>query len=171
MTHIDEAFRLERAATVKALVDAIRSIPSELSPTRRARTQAIREQIYHGYEVPMARHRNAARLWSKYEYDRPWSLKAVMLAESGALQRGKNMLNRDHVWEAAHVVDELMERDRSVEETADLLDQRLETCTVTHEEHRALRKKQVDTGWARYRSLKIAYAQTYDQAKKMMGGS
>lgn len=153
--------RLESAARVAALVDAIRAIPPELAPVKRATTQAIREQIYHGYEMPMARARGGRRLWGKYEEDRPWSVEASSLVLSGEAERGTRALNRDHVWEAATIVTELLERSRTPDETADLLDLRLVTCTVLAAEHAALGRVPAGyVGWERYKWAAIAVTDT-----------
>lgn len=145
------------------MVDAIRSIPADVAPARRARTQAIREQVYHGYEMPMVALRGAPRLWSKYEYDRPWSVAAARLAASPELKKGENQLNRDHVHEAVDLVDELLSEVRTVAETADLLDERLVTCTVTHDEHRKIKSRKAGlVGWERY--AEIPRAATYEEA-------
>lgn len=151
------AFRLERSATVVALVDALRSIPPESAPSARAVTQAVREQIYFGYEKPMAKARGALTVWGKYECDRPWSVAAAELFTSGTAQRGQRLLNRDHVWPVGAVVRELMACERSVEATADLLDQRLVTCTVLASEHAKLgRVPRELTGWERYEAAEIS---------------
>ncbi len=149
--------RIGCAARVKALVDAIRSIPPELSPVKRASTQAIREQVYHGYEQPLARARGGVRLWGKYEHDRPWSIGAAELVRSGQAVKGRRMLERDHVWEATGIVRELMARPRTAEETAELLDAMLMTCTVLTDEHMRLGRVPRDlTGWKRYEHAGIA---------------
>lgn len=82
--------RIDLAAKVVALVDAIRNIAPELAPVKRASTQAIREQVYYGYEVPLARARGGPRWWGKYEETArgrrrqpPWSDR-VMQSEAAA---------------------------------------------------------------------------------------
>lgn len=157
-----DALRGRCAAGVKALVDAIRAIPPELAPVRRASTQAVREQIYHGFERPLARARGGPRLWGKYEQDRAWSVAAVDLVRSGRAVCGQRMLNRDHVWEAALIVSELLGEERSVSETAELLESRLVTCTVLAEEHALLGRVSRDVvGWDRYRVAGVAIVETF----------
>lgn len=148
--------RVERAARVAALTDALRAIPPELAPVERARTIAIREQVYFGYELPLSRARGARRLWGKYEEDRPWTVAAAELVASGRAVKGEWQLNREHVFEAAKLVKELLERQRTPLETADLLDERLVTCTVLASEHAALnRVPHALTGWQRYEAAGI----------------
>lgn len=158
MSSASTHLRIDLAAKVAALVDALRDIPPDLAPVKRATTQAIREQIYYGYEVPLARARGGPRWWGKYEEDRPWSDEAASLVRSGEAKRGQSLLNRDHVWEAATIVGELLEQARSPEETADLLDLRLVTCTVLASEHALLGRVSSDlVGWARYRQAGIVW--------------
>jgi hypothetical protein len=154
--------RVECASRVSALVNAIRSIPPGLAPVKRASTQAIREQIYYGYEVPLSSARGGERLWGKYEHDRPWSVAAASLVRSGAAERGKRQLNREHVWEIADTVTELLAQSRSPEDTADLLDTRLVTCTVLAEEHARLgRVPKCLVGWERYEHAGIPVSMTF----------
>lgn len=137
---------------MRAIVEAIRGIDPDLRPVKRAVTQAIREQIYHGYERSLAKARGNPHVWSKYEEDRHWSKAAADRVLSGKAERGKRELNRDHVFTAASLVDELLERQRTIIETADLLDLRLVTCTVLAKEHADLGKAPKDlSGWDRYR--------------------
>lgn len=132
-----------------------------MKPVKRATTQAIREQIYHGYELPLARARGGARVWGKYEEDRPWTHEAAARYLSGDLKRGQRLLNRDHVWEAAGIVGELLGQQRNPQETADFLDQRLVTCTVLASEHAALgRVPGAVVGWDRYRFAGINWHET-----------
>lgn len=153
-----EDLRLDCAAKVAALVDAIRSIPPELSPRRRARTQAIREQIYHGYERPLAKARGASRVLNVYEEDRAWSDAAADLVLLNGARRGTKQFARDHVVEIESIVEELFEKPRNPADTADLLDKALVTCTVLTAEHALLGKVPSNfVGWDRYTKAGIKY--------------
>lgn len=144
--------RLHCAARVAALADAIRGIPPELAPVRRASTVAIREQIYFGWERPMASARGVTYIHGKYEVEGWWSVAAARLVNDGLAQRGQRMLEREHVMPASEIVREVLAEPRNPEQTADLLDQGLVTCTVLAEEHRRLRG---GGGWERYAAAGI----------------
>jgi hypothetical protein len=73
------------AARLVALVDALRSIPEELTPCSRAKVVAVREQIYYGWERPLAAARGVAYVASKYEVDGWWSLSAARPCELGTV--------------------------------------------------------------------------------------
>lgn len=160
MSGAQQTQRLSEAEAVKAVVDAVRSIPNMV---KRARTVAIREQIYHGYEMRLARARGGVMTFSKYEHDRHWSRRARDDVRAGKIARGDRQLNRDHVLAAASLVEELLAESRTVEETADLLDARLITCTVTADAHGDLgRVPKSRTGWARYDDCNIEVLRTFD---------
>lgn len=148
-----EAVRLHCAAKVVALVEAIRSIPADLAPCSRAKTQAVREQIYYGWERPMAVARGVTYVASKYEVDGWWSIAAAELVNAGGFQRSTRQLEREHVEPVGAIVADLLAVPRTVEATADLLDARLITCTVLAEEHRRLGSV---GGWDRYAQAGIA---------------
>lgn len=139
--------RLHYAAQVVALVDALRSIPPDLTPCKRARVQAVREQIYYGWERPLAAARSLRYVAGKYEVDGWWSVAAAALVNSGQFQPRTRQLEREHVEPVSLLVWELLETQRTVEATADLLDERLVTCSVLSDEHRLLK---VGVGWERY---------------------
>lgn len=145
--------RTKCAARVVALVDALRSIPVELAPCSRAKGVAVREQIYYGWERPLASARGAKCLNGKYEVDGWWSVNAADLVNSGHFQPHTRQLEREHVEPMADIVQELLASQRTIDETADLLDSRLVTCTVLSAEHRRLGK---GTGWGRYEQTGIA---------------
>ena len=84
---------LEAAARVAALCDALRGIPAQLEPCSRAKVQAVREQIYFGWEKP----RSGATVGGKYECDGWWSEAAAELVLSGRFETSKWQLARDHV--------------------------------------------------------------------------
>jgi hypothetical protein len=145
--------RANCAARIVALTDALRGIPDALAPCTRARVVAVREQIYYGWELPLARAGGVGLLFGKYERDGWWSEAAAELVESGNLARGKRQLERDHVVPVADIVNDLLAVHRTPEETATLLEKRLITCTILAEEHRLLRGGE---GWQRYADAGIA---------------
>jgi len=147
------------AARLVALVDALRSIPEELTPCSRAKVVAVREQIYYGWERPLAAARGVAYVASKYEVDGWWSLGAAALVNSGQFQPRTRQLEREHVEPVSRVVRELLAVQRTVEETADLLDARLLTCTVLSDEHRRLG---TGDGWGRYEQAGITIQRGLD---------
>lgn len=144
---------MECAARLVALVDAIRSIPDEVAPCSRAKVVAIREQIYYGWERPLAQALEARCLEGKYEVDGWWSVAAAELVNSGRFQPRTRQLEREHVEPIAPLVHDLLAIPRSASETADLLDRRIVTCTVLAAEHRLLRKGE---GWDRYENAGVA---------------
>jgi hypothetical protein len=117
---------------------------------------ALREQVYFGWEQPMARARGAQLIFGKYEADGWWSEAAAALVGSGAAVRGTRQLERDHVEPVSQIVADLLEVPRSAAETAALLEERLVTCTVLAEEHRRLGRTEA-VGWARYDAAAIRY--------------
>lgn len=139
-----------------ALADALRGIDKDLAPCRRASVVALREQVYFGWEQPMARGRGGPLIFGKYEAWGWWSDAAAALVGSGAALRGTRQLERDHVEPLSQIVADLLEVPRTAEETAELLEQRLITCTVLAEEHRRLGRTRGD-GWARYDAAGITY--------------
>lgn len=141
------------AARIVALVDALRGIPPELAPCSRARVVAVREQIYFGWERPMAAARGARYVASKYEVDGWWSVGAARLVNTGGYSPRTRLLEREHVEPVSRVVNDLLAALRTVEETADLLEARLVTCTVLADEHRRLGP---GGGWDRYTAAGIA---------------
>ncbi|MGQ0631582.1 MAG: hypothetical protein ACT4P1_11100 [Sporichthyaceae bacterium] len=148
-----EAARLHCAAKIVALVEAIRGIPDDLAPCSRAKSVAVREQIYYGWERPLAAARGAAYVASKYEVDGWWSVAAAELVNSGGYQRSTRQLEREHVEPVGAIVADLLAVPRTVGATADLLDARLVTCTVLADEHRRLG---AGSGWDRYTKAGIA---------------
>jgi hypothetical protein len=150
------ALRISCAAKVAALADALRGIPRDLAPCRRASLVALREQVYFGWEQPLARARGARLIFGKYEADGWWSEAAAALVGSGAAVRGTRQLERDHVEPVSQIVADLLEVPRSAAETAALLEERLVTCTVLAEEHRRLGRTEA-VGWARYDAAAIRY--------------
>ncbi len=70
--------RLEAAGRIAALCDALRGIPAPLAPCSRAKVQAVREQIYYGWEKPQA----GELIAGKYERDGWWSEAAAELVLS-----------------------------------------------------------------------------------------
>lgn len=146
--------RLECGARIAALTDALRSIPTGLAPVRRASTVAVREQIYYGYEVPVARARGNRVLFGRYELDGWWSVAAAELVRSGEAMRGGRHLERDHVEPVGKIAEELLACRRAPEEIVELLETRLMTCTVLAEEHRRLAR--AGSGWGRYEAAGIA---------------
>jgi len=148
--------RISCAAKVAALADALRGIPHDLAPCRRASLVALREQVYFGWEQPMARARGAQLVFGKYEADGWWSKAAAALVSSGAAVRGTRQLERDHVEPVSQIVADLLEVPRSAAETAALLEERLVTCTVLAEEHRRLGGTE-SVGWARYEAAEVRY--------------
>ncbi len=144
------------AAKVAALADALRGIPHDLAPCRRACLMALREQVYFGWELPLARARGAQLVFGKYEADGWWSEAAAALVSSGAAMRGTRQLERDHVEPVSQIVVALLEVPRSAAETAALLEERLVTCTVLAEEHRRLGGT-AGVGWARYDAAQVRY--------------
>jgi hypothetical protein len=114
----------------------------------RAKVQAIREQIYYGWEKPLA----GAPFAGKYERDGWWSEAAAELVLSNRFAASRWQLARDHVWPVSGVVHELLAKPRTREETAALLTERLVTCTLLTEEHARLRG---EDGWARYTRAEI----------------
>lgn len=139
--------RHECAARVVALVDALRAIPEDLQPVLRAKTVAVREQIYFGWERPMAASRGITYIAGKYEVEGWWSVAAAELVNSGGFSPRTRQLEREHVEPMSLLVRELIAAPRTVDETAEFLDARLVTCTVLAAEHRALG---VGHGWERY---------------------
>jgi hypothetical protein len=125
------ALRISCAAKVAALADALRGIPRDLAPCRRASLVALREQVYFGWEQPLARARGAQLIFGKYEADGWWSEAAAALVDSSAAVRGTRQLERDHVEPVSQIVADLLEVPRSAAETAELLEKRLITCTVS----------------------------------------
>jgi hypothetical protein len=158
--HLGEV-RIDCAARLVALVDAIRSIPDELAPCSRAKVVAIREQIYYGWERPLAQALGARCLAGKYEVDGWWSVAAADLVNSGGFQPGTRQLEREHVEPIAPLIHDLLTAPRTVEETADLLDRRTVTCTVLTTEHRLLRKGE---GWDRYRNAGVKVQRGIDRS-------
>jgi len=150
------AFRISCAAKVAALADALQGIPHALAPCRRASLVALREQVYFGWEQPMARARGAQLVFGKYEADGWWSEAAAALVSSGAAVRGTRQLERDDVEPVSRIVAGLLEVPRSAAETAALLQERLVTCTVLAEEHRRLGRIE-GVGWARYNAAEVRY--------------
>jgi hypothetical protein len=148
--------RISCAARVAALADALRDIPPELAPCRRASLVALREQVYYGWEQPLARARGAQRIFGKYETNGWWSEAAAALVVSGAAVRGTRQFERDHVEPVSHLVADLLVVRRSAAETAALLEERLVTCTVLADEHRRLGRAR-GAGWARYHAAGIRY--------------
>jgi hypothetical protein len=134
---------LEATERIAALCDALRGIPARLEPCSRAKVQAVREQIYYGWEKPQA----GVLIAGKYERDRWWSEAAAELVLSDRFAASGWQLARDHVWPVSGVVHELLDKPRTREETAALLRERLVTCTLLTEEHARLRG---EDGWARY---------------------
>jgi hypothetical protein len=147
--------RLSCAAKIAALADALRDIPAELAPCRRARLVAIREQVYFGWEHPLARAGGRLPLFGKYERDGWWSEAAAELVRLGGAIAGKRLLERDHVEPVSRIVDDLLAVRRTPEETAALLEARLITCTVLADEHRKLGRAPGE-GWERYAAAGIA---------------
>ena len=141
------------AARVVALVEALRGIDPELAPCTRARVVAVREQIYFGWERPMAAARGGGYVASKYEVDGWWSVAAAELVNSGGYRARTRQLEREHVEPVGQIVADLLATPRTVEETATLLETRLLTCTVLAEEHRRL---SAGGGWDRYARAGIA---------------
>ena len=153
MTGDINELRLRGAERIAALADALRAIPPHLAPVRRASTVAIREQIYYGYEAPVARARGDRLLFGKYEIDSWWSEAAAELVRSGAAARGGRHLEREHVEPLGKIAEELLAAPRTPAEIVDLLESRLITCTVLPSEHRRLRS---GSGWERYEAAGIA---------------
>jgi len=135
------------AARLVALVDALRSIPEDLTPCSRSKVVAVREQIYYGWERPLVTAHGVKCIAGKYEVDGWWSMGAAALVNSGQFQPRTRQLEREHVEPVSRVVWDLLAIPRTVEETADLLDARLITCTVLSDEHRRLGTGE---GWGRY---------------------
>lgn len=104
---------LEAAERIAALCDALRGIPARIEPCSRAKVQAVREQIYYGWEKPQA----ALLIAGKYERDGYWSKAAAELVLSGRFVASKWQLARDHVWPVSGVVHELLAMPRTPEET------------------------------------------------------
>lgn len=146
------ALRLHCAARLAALCDAIRSIPEDLKPCSRSQVQAVREQIYYGWERPLAAARGAVYIAGKYEVDGWWSVSAAALVNTGQFQPRTRLLEREHVEPVSKVVWDLLAVQRGAAETADLLDARLLTCTVLSDEHRRLRSGE---GWGRYEAAGV----------------
>jgi hypothetical protein len=117
---------------------------------------ALREQVYFGWEQPLARARGGPLIFGKYEAWGWWSDAAAALVRSGAALRGDRQLERDHVEPVSQIVADLLEVPRTAEEIAQLLEQWLITCTVVAEEHRRLGRARGD-GWARYDAAGITY--------------
>lgn len=143
---------LEAAERIVALCDALRGIPARLEPCSRAKVQAVREQIYYGWEKPRA----GTLIAGKYELDGYWSEAAAKLVSSGGFAARKWQLARDHVWPVSGVVHELLARHRTPAETEALLRERLLTCTLLTEEHARLRG---EDGWGRYARAGITVRQ------------
>ena len=142
------------AARIAALTDAFRSIPDELAPCARARVVSVREQIYYGWELPLARAVGHRLLHGKYEIDGWWSIGAADLVRNDRVIRGGRQLEREHVNPVAEVVNDLLAVHREPYEVAALLEEQLVTCTVLSEEHRRLRP---GAGWQRYRDAGIEW--------------
>jgi len=153
------ALRLHCAARLAALCDAIRSIPADLKPCSRSQVQAVREQIYYEWERRLATARGAVYIAGKYEVDGWWSVDAAALVNSGQFQPRTRVLEREHVEPVSKVVWDLLAVQRTPEETADLLDARLLTCTVLAEEHRLLRAGE---GWGRYEAAAVSIQRGLD---------
>ena len=143
---------LEAAERVAVLCDAVRGIPARLEPCSRAKVQAVREQIYYGWEKPLA----GALIAGKYERDGWWSEAAAELVVSGRFVASTWKLARDHVWPVSGVVHELLAKPRTAKETGELLKERLITCTLLTEEHARLRG---EDGWDRYTRVGISVRQ------------
>ncbi|MDQ6803711.1 MAG: hypothetical protein M3065_01815 [Actinomycetota bacterium] len=156
--------RVACAARVSALVAALRGIPDELAPCRRAAAVAVREQIYYGWEQPLARASHARLLFGKYERDGWWSTAAAELVRSGGVVQGTGQLARDHVEPVRRIVADLLAVPRTPEETAALLDTRLLTCTVLADEHRRLERAPGD-GWQRYAAAGVAVRRGLPEAR------
>lgn len=148
MDYLDE-LRLSCAAKIAALADALREIRPDLAPCRRASLVAVREQIYYGWEHPLARAEGRVLLFGKYERDGWWSEAAANLVGSDRAARGKRLLERDHVEPVSLIVDDLLAVRRTPQQTSELLQQRLLTCTVLASEHRHLAQV-TGEGWQRY---------------------
>ncbi len=95
----------------------------------------------------MAAARRITYVAGKYEVEGWWSLAAAELVNSGGFSPRTRQLEREHVEPMSLLVRELLAAPRTVDETAELLDARLVTCTVLAAEHRVLR---VGHGWERY---------------------
>lgn len=75
---------LEAAARIAALCDALRDIPAPLAPCSQAKVQAVKEQIYYGWEKPQA----GELIAGKYERD-------------GVVKPPQNWFSRIVSWRAA----------------------------------------------------------------------
>jgi hypothetical protein len=115
---------------------------------------AIREQIYFGWEFPLARTKGRMPPFGKYERDGWWSEVAAALVTSGNASQGKRLLERDQIEPVSLIVGDLLRVCRSPEETSELLQERLVTCTVLVGEHGRLGQAMGD-GWQRYDSAGI----------------
>ena len=155
MDHLDE-LRLSCAAKIAALADALRDIQPDLAPCPRASLVAVREQIYFGWEHPLAHAEGKVLLFDKYERDSWWSKAAAELVQSGGVTRGNRLLERDHVEPISVIVHDLLAVRRTPEDTAALLQERLVTCTVLTSEHRCLARAH-GKGWERYADVGIEY--------------
>ncbi len=102
-----EPNRLEAAERVAALCDALRNIPLRLQPCSRAKVQAVREQIYYGWEKQVSA---GALIAGKYERDGWWSHAAAELVLSDRFVAKTWQLARDHVWPVSGVVHELLDK-------------------------------------------------------------
>lgn len=124
-------------------------IPAPLAPCSRAKVQAVREQIYYGWEKPQA----GELIAGKYEHDGWWSEAAAELVLSNRFSASSWQLARDHVRPINGIVHELLARQRTPERTAAFLGEQLETCTLLAEEHRRLHGQD---GWERYKRAEIS---------------
>jgi len=141
--------RLEAAGRIAALCDALRNIPAPFAPCWRAKVQAVREQIYYGWEKPQA----GELIAGKYERDGWWSEAAAALVLSNRFAASSRQLARDHVRPVKNIVHELLDKHMSREQTAAFLAEQLETCTLLAEEHALLRGQD---GWERYKRAEIS---------------
>jgi hypothetical protein len=80
------------------------------------------------------------------------SVAAADLVNAGQYLPRTRQLEREHVEPVSLLVWDLLATERTVDETTDLLDARLVTCTVLSEEHRLLGS---GDGWARYEEAGI----------------
>ena len=161
-----QALRLRLAERIAALADALRAIPDDLAPVPRASTVAIREQIYYGYELPLARARGDRLLFGKYEVDGWWSEAAAELVRSGAVAIGRRQLERDHVEPVGEIAKDLLAVPRSAADIVEVLDARLITCTVLPTEHRDVgraRRGNPGSGWMHYQAAGVAVRQGLGQ--------
>ena len=97
MDHLDE-LRLSCAAKIAALADALRDIQPDLAPCPRASLVAVREQIYFGWEHPLAHAEGKVLLFERVRA-RQLVVQGCGRAsvQSGGVTRGNRLLERDHV--------------------------------------------------------------------------